>query len=50
MKDANNDILFTMKYIEMKFCRDVYWEWLHLSTRFEPESLRKTEVTADSTI
>ena len=20
MKDANNDILFTMKYIEMKFC------------------------------
>ena len=37
MKDANNDILFTMKYIEMKFCRDVYWEWLHLSTRFEPD-------------
>ena len=36
-KDANNDILFTMKYIEMKFCRDVYWEWLHLSTRFEPD-------------
>ena len=26
MKDANNDILFTMKYIEMKFCRDVHWE------------------------
>ena len=24
MKDANNDILFTMKYIEMKFYRDVY--------------------------
>ena len=23
MKDANNDILFNMKYIEMKFCRDV---------------------------
>ena len=23
MKDANNDILFTMKGIEMKFCRDV---------------------------
>ena len=26
MKDANNDILFTMKYIEMKFGRDVYGE------------------------
>ena len=23
---------------------------LHLSTRFEPDSVRKTEVTADSTI
>ena len=23
MKDANNDILFTMKYIEMKFCKDL---------------------------
>ena len=22
---CNNDILFTMKYIEMTFCRDVYW-------------------------
>ena len=27
-----------------------YWERLHLSTRFEPDSVRKTEVTADSTI
>ena len=26
MKDANNDILFTMKYIEMKLGRDVYGE------------------------
>ena len=50
MKDANNDILFTMKYIEMTFCGDVYWERLHLSTRFEPDSIRKTEVTTDSTI
>ena len=33
MKDANNDILFTMKYIEMKFCRDVYWERMLLPTR-----------------
>ena len=50
MKDANNDILFSMKYIEMTFCRDVYWERLRLPTRFEPYSVRKTEVTADSTI
>ena len=50
MKDAKYDILFTMKYIDMKFCRDVYWERLHLSTRFEPDRVRKTEVTADSTI
>ena len=58
MKDAKYDILFTMKYIDimkdakifMKFCRDVYGERLHLSTRFQPDSVRKTEVTADSTI
>ena len=50
MKDANNDILFTMKYIEMKFCRDVYGERLRLPTRFEPDSVRKIEVTTDSTI
>ena len=50
MKDANNHILFTMKYIEMKFCRDVYWERLRLPTRLEPDGIRTTEVTADSTI
>ena len=50
MKDANNHILFTMKYIEMKFGRDVNLERLRLPTRFEPDSVRKTEVTADSTI
>ena len=50
MKDANNHIFFTMKDIEMKFGRDVYGERLHLSTRFESDSVRKTEVTADSTI
>ena len=50
MKDANNDILFTMKYIEMKFCRDVHWERMLLPTRCEAGSIRKTEVTADSTI
>ena len=50
MKDANNHILFTMKYIEMKFGRDVYGERMHLPTRFEPDGIRTTEVTADSTI
>ena len=50
MKDANNDILFTIKYIEMKLGRDMYGERLHLPTRFEPDSIRTTEVTADSTI
>ncbi len=46
MKDADNDILFTMKGIEMKF----YGMRLHLLTRFEQSILRKTEVTADRTI
>ena len=50
MKDANNHIFFTMKDIEMNFGRDVYWERLRLPTRFEPDSIRKTEVTTDSTI
>ena len=50
MKDAKYDILFTMKYIGMKFWRDVYGERLRLPTRFEPDIVRKTEVTADSTI
>ena len=50
MKDANNHILFTMKYIEMKFGRDLYGERMHLPTRLEPDSIRTTEVTADSTI
>ena len=42
MKDAKYDILFTMNYIDLKFCRDVYRERLHLPTRFEPDSVRKT--------
>ena len=50
MKDANNHILFTMKCIEMKFGRDVYGERMHRPTRFEPDSIRKAEVTTDSTI
>ena len=35
---------------EMKLGRDVYGERLHLPTTFEPDSIRTTEVTADSTI
>ena len=30
MKDAKYDILFTMKYIDMKFGRYVYGERMHL--------------------
>ena len=50
MKDADNDILFTMKAIEMKMCMFVYGVKLHLVTRFEPGTIRKTEVMADRTI
>ena len=35
MKDADNDILFTMKAIEMKICVVVYGVRLNLVTRFE---------------
>ena len=49
MKDAENDILFTMKAIEMKLFREVYGMRLHLMTKFEQSSVRKTEVTADRT-
>ena len=50
MKDVNNDILFTMKAIEMKICVVVYGVRLHLVTRFETGTVRKTEVMADRTI
>ena len=49
MKDADNDILFTMKVDEMKVC-DVYGLRRHLLTRFETGTVRKTEVMADRTI
>ena len=32
MKDAENDILFTMKVNEMKVCKDVYGLIWHLVT------------------
>ncbi len=50
MKDAYNDILFNMKAIEIKFCTVVYGVRLHLLTRFETGTVRKTEVMADRTI
>ena len=50
MKDADNDILFTMKDNEMKMCTDVYGLIWHLLTRFETGNVRNTEVIADCTI
>ena len=50
MKDADNDILFTMKVNEMKVCTDVYFLRWHLLTRIEPGTVRNTEVIADCTI
>ena len=50
MKDANNDILFNMKCIEVTFGTDVYGEIRHLLKRIEPDSVRNTEVTAESTL
>ena len=46
----HSDILFTIKGIEMNFCRDVYGVSLYLPTRFEPGIARNTEVIADRTI
>ena len=50
VEDTNSDILFTIKGIEMNFCRDVYGVRLYLPTRFEPGIARNTEVIADRTI
>ena len=50
MKDADNDILFTMKVNEMKVGMDVYGLRWHRLTRFEPGTVRNTEVIADRTI
>ena len=50
VEDTNSDILFTIKGIEMIFCRDVYGERLYLPTRFEPGITRNTDVIADRTI
>ncbi len=50
MKDADNDILFTMKVNEMKVCMDVCGLRWHRLTRFEPGTVRNTEVIADRAI
>ena len=50
MKDADNDILFTMEVNELKVCTDVYCLRWHLLTRIEPGTVRNTEVIADCTI
>ena len=50
MKDADNDILFTMKANDMKVCMDVYGLRWHRLTRIEPGTVRITEVIADRTI
>ena len=50
VEDTNSDILFTIKGIEMNFCRDVYGVSLYLPTRFERGIARDTEVIADRTI
>ena len=44
MKDAENDILFTMKGITMKFYREVYGMRMHLLTRFEQIMLEKQKI------
>ena len=50
MKDADNDILFTVKAIEMQFCTVMYGVRLHLLMRFESGTVRNIEVIADHTI
>ena len=50
MKDADNDILFTMKVNDMKVCMDVYGLRWHRLTRIEPGTVSITEVIADRTI
>ena len=42
MIDADNDIMFTIKVFEMKFCMDVYGVRRHFLTTFEPGIIRNT--------
>ena len=50
MIDADNDIMFTIKVFEMKFCMDVYGVRRHCLTICEPVTLGNTKVIADPTI
>ena len=42
MIDGDNDIMFTIKVFEMKFCIDVYGVRWHCLTIFEPGIIRNT--------
>ena len=42
MIDADNDITFTIKVFEMKFCMDVYGVRRHCLTIIEPGIIRNT--------
>ncbi len=50
LKDADNDIMFTMNVNEMKVGMDVWGLRWHRLTRLEPGNVRNTEVIADRTI
>ena len=58
VEDTNSDILFTIKGIEMNFCRDVYGVRLYLPRRDlsrvfvfdDKEATETSEVIADRTI
>ena len=50
LKDADTDIMFTMNVNEMKVYIDVFGLRWHRLTRFEPGTVRNTEVIADRTI
>ena len=50
LKDADTDIMFTMNVNETKVYIDVFGLRWHRLTRFEPSTVRNTEVIADRTI
>ncbi len=51
MIDADNDIMFTIKVFEMKFCMYVYGVVRrHCLKIFEPVTVGNTKVIADRTI
>ena len=46
MIDADNDIMFTIKVVEMKFCMDVYGVRRHCLTIYEPVTVGNTKVNS----